>query len=181
MAKPSAAAARRREARLPPPSRVHLVEPRGDHGHQWCGSHPRLGPAILVLLMTVVLLTAGLDMLLGSASAKWAALAPAPVPMLMRLGISPEMTTAAYRLEDSSVNTAAPLMPNFALVLGFCQRWRPGFGGGGQISAMLPYSAAMMSAGVILVGLRAALELPLGPQADVHYSPPQATSSLVPS
>jgi aminobenzoyl-glutamate transport protein len=139
------------------------------------------GLPIPVLLMAIVVLTAGLDMLIGSASAKWAALAPVLVPMLMLLGVSPEMTTAAYRMGDSSVNMASPLMPYFALVLGFCQRWRPGFGVGGLISAMLPYSAAMMSAGLILVGLWSALELPLGPQADVHYSPPQATSSLVPS
>jgi aminobenzoyl-glutamate transport protein len=139
------------------------------------------GLPIPVLLMAIVVLTAGLDMLIGSASAKWAALAPVLVPMLMLLGVSPEMTTAAYRMGDSSVNMASPLMPYFALVLGFCQRWRPGFGVGGLISAMLPYSAAMMSAGLILVGLWSALELPLGPQADVHYSPPEATSSLVPS
>ena len=103
-----------------------------------------------------------------------AALAPVLVPMLMLLGISPEMTTAAYRMGDSSVNMASPLMPYFALVLGFCQRWRPGFGVGGLISAMLPYSAAMMSAGLLLTGLWATLELPLGPQAPVHYSPPEA-------
>lgn len=139
------------------------------------------GLPIPVLLMAIVLLTAGLDMLIGSASAKWAALAPVLVPMLMLLGISPEMTTAAYRMGDSSVNMASPLMPYFALVLGFCQRWRPGFGVGGLISTMLPYSAAMMSAGLILVGLWVAFELPLGPQAGVQYSPPQATSSLVPS
>ena len=129
-----------------------------------------------VLLMAIVVLTAALDMLIGSASAKWAAIAPVLVPMLMLLGISPEMTTAAYRMGDSSVNMASPLMPYFALVLGFCQRWRPGFGVGGLISAMLPYSAAMMSAGLILVGLWSALELPLGPQAGVHYSPPSAIS-----
>jgi len=132
------------------------------------------GLPIPVLLMAIVLLTAGLDMLIGSASAKWAALAPVLVPMLMLLGISPEMTTAAYRMGDSSVNMASPLMPYFALVLGFCQRWRPGFGVGGLISAMLPYSAAMMSAGLLLTGLWATLELPLGPQAPVHYSPPEA-------
>ena len=132
------------------------------------------GLPIPILLMAIVLLTAGLDMLIGSASAKWAALAPVLVPMLMLLGISPEMTTAAYRMGDSSVNMASPLMPYFALVLGFCQRWRPGFGVGGLISAMLPYSAAMMSAGLLLTGLWATLELPLGPQAPVHYSPPEA-------
>jgi aminobenzoyl-glutamate transport protein len=130
------------------------------------------GLPIPLLLMAIVLLTAGLDMLIGSASAKWAALAPVLVPMLMLLGVSPEMTTAAYRMGDSTVNMASPLMPYFALVLGFCQRWRPDFGVGGLISAMLPYSAALMAAGVLMTGLWAGLELPTGPGAAAHYAPP---------
>lgn len=128
------------------------------------------GLPIPALMVGIVLLTAALDMFIGSASAKWAALAPVLVPMLMLLGVSPEMTTAAYRMGDSSVNMASPLMPYFGLVLGFCQRWRPGFGVGGLISAMLPYSVAMMTAGALLTGAWAALELPTGPGAPVHYS-----------
>ncbi|HEY9218485.1 MAG TPA: AbgT family transporter [Phenylobacterium sp.] len=133
------------------------------------------GLPIPVLLMGLVLLTAALDMLIGSASAKWAALAPVLVPMLMLLGVSPELTTAAYRMGDSSVNMASPLMPYFGLALAFCQRWVPGFGVGGLISAMLPYSAAMMTAGVLMTGAWAALELPTGPGAAPHYTPPAAT------
>ncbi len=136
------------------------------------------GLPIPVLLMGLVLLTAALDMLIGSASAKWAALAPVLVPMLMLVGISPEMTTAAYRMGDSTVNMASPLMPYFGLGLAFCQRWKPDFGVGGLISAMLPYSAAMMAAGVLMTGLWAAFELPLGPAAGVHYTPP--TGSIAP-
>lgn len=133
------------------------------------------GLPIPVLLMGLVLLTAALDMLIGSASAKWAALAPVLVPMLMLVGVSPEMTTAAYRMGDSTVNMASPLMPYFGLGLAFCQRWKPDFGVGGLISAMLPYSAAMMAVGVLMTGLWAAFELPLGPAAGVHYTPPTGT------
>jgi aminobenzoyl-glutamate transport protein len=135
------------------------------------------GLPIPVLLMGLVLLTAFLDMMIGSASAKWAALAPVLVPMLMLLGVSPEMTTAAYRMGDSTVNMASPLMPYFGLALAFCQRWKPDFGVGGLISAMLPYSAAMMAAGLLMTGLWSALELPLGPGAGVHYSPPAASAA----
>lgn len=128
------------------------------------------GLPIPVLLVMIVLLTAALDMLIGSASAKWAALAPVLVPMLMLLNVSPEMTTAAYRMGDSTVNMASPLMPYFGLVLGFCQRWKPGFGVGGLISTMLPYSAALMLAGTLMTGAWGVLELPTGPGAPVHYS-----------
>jgi aminobenzoyl-glutamate transport protein len=129
------------------------------------------GLPIPALLMGIVLLTAGLDMLIGSASAKWAALAPILVPMLMLLGVSPEMTTAAYRMGDSTVNMASPLMPYFGLALAFCQRWKADFGVGGLISVMLPYSAALMAAGVLMTGIWATLELPTGPGAGVHYAP----------
>lgn len=127
------------------------------------------GLPVPALLAGLVVLTAALDMLIGSASAKWAAVAPVLVPMLMLLGVSPEMTTAAYRMGDSSVNMASPLMPYFPLALGFCQRWRSDFGVGGLISVMLPYSAAMMLAAIALTGTWAALELPTGPGAPVHY------------
>lgn len=130
------------------------------------------GLPIPVLLMAMVVMTAALDMLIGSASAKWAALAPILVPMLMLLGVSPEMTTAAYRMGDSTVNMASPLMPYFGLALAFCQKWKPEFGVGGLISAMLPYSAAMMAAGVLMTGAWVALELPTGPGASVHYHAP---------
>lgn len=128
------------------------------------------GLPIPALLCMIVLLTAALDMLIGSASAKWAALAPVLVPMLMLLNVSPEMTTAAYRMGDSTVNMASPLMPYFGLVLGFCQRWRPGFGVGGLISTMLPYSAALMLVGTLMTGAWGLLDLPTGPGAPVHYS-----------
>jgi aminobenzoyl-glutamate transport protein len=130
------------------------------------------GLPIPALLMGLVVLTAVLDMFIGSASAKWAALAPVLVPMLMLLHISPEMTTAAYRMGDSSVNMASPLMPYFGLALAYCRRWVPEFGVGGLISAMLPYSWAMMTAGLLLVGAWSALEIPTGPHAPVHYFHP---------
>jgi hypothetical protein len=72
----------------------------------------------------VVLFTALLNLFVGSASAKWALLAPVLAPMLILLGISPEMTTAAYRVGDSATNIITPLMVYFPLILIFCQRWR---------------------------------------------------------
>ena len=44
--------------------------------------------------------------------------------MLMLLGISPEMATAAYRVGDSATNIITPLMVYFPLILIFCQRWQ---------------------------------------------------------
>lgn len=125
-----------------------------------------------LLLISVVLVSCFFDLFVGSASAKWSALAPIVVPMFMLLGISPEMTTAAYRMGDSVTNIATPLMSYFPLILTFAQRWDPRFGLGSLMSTMLPYAGTFLIAGLTMVALWVALDLPLGPGVGVHYEPP---------
>ena len=122
-----------------------------------------------LLVAAIVVLAAGMNLVVGSASAKWGMLAPVLVPMLMLLGISPEMTTAAYRMGDSVTNPITPLMVYFPLVLAFCQRWIPGFGMGSLIAAMLPYSVAFLVGGLVMTVGWVFLDLPLGPGAAVEF------------
>ena len=133
-----------------------------------------------LLLIAVVLVSCFFDLFVGSASAKWSALAPVVVPMFMLLGISPEMTTAAYRMGDSVTNIATPLMSYFPLILTFAQRWDPKFGLGSLMSTMLPYAGAFLIAGLTMVALWVALDLPLGPGAGVHYVLPPVGEAIVP-
>ncbi len=123
------------------------------------------------LLVMIVLFSALLNLFVGSASAKWALLAPVMVPMLMLLGISPEMSTAAYRVGDSATNIITPLMVYFPLILIFCQRWQKDFGLGSLAATMLPYSVGLMLAGLAMVGFWAVLDVPLGPGAGVFIEP----------
>lgn len=44
-------------------------------------------------IIGMIVLTAVVNLLIGSASAKWALLSPIMVPMLMAVGISPELTS----------------------------------------------------------------------------------------
>lgn len=125
-----------------------------------------------LLLVAVVLVSCFFDLFIGSASAKWSALAPIVVPMFMLLGISPEMTTAAYRMGDSVTNIATPLMSYFPLILTFSQRWDPRFGLGSLMSTMLPYAGAFLVAGLAMVAGWVYFELPLGPGVGVGYEPP---------
>ena len=125
-----------------------------------------------VLLVSVLLFSSFLDLFIGSASAKWSALSPVVVPMFMLLGISPEMTTAAYRMGDSFTNIMTPLMSYFPLVLGFARRWDKSFGVGSLLSMMLPFALCFAFAGIVMTAGWVFLELPLGPGAGVHYTPP---------
>jgi aminobenzoyl-glutamate transport protein len=127
-----------------------------------------------ILLVGVQAFSSVLDLFIGSASAKWSALAPVVVPMFMLLGISPEMTTAAYRMGDSYTNIMTPLMAYFPLVLAFSRRWDPRVGVGSLLSMMLPYALCFMGAGIAMTLGWAFFDLPLGPHASVHYVPPAA-------
>ena len=125
-----------------------------------------------VLLVSVQGFSSLLDLFIGSASAKWSAMAPVVVPMFMLLGISPEMTTAAYRMGDSYTNIMTPLMAYFPLVLAFCRRWTPSTGVGSLLALMLPYALGFMVVGMTMTMTWAHFDLPLGPGAQVHYTPP---------
>ena len=125
-----------------------------------------------LLMASIILFGALLNLFIGSASAKWALLAPVLVPMLMLVGISPEMTTAAYRVGDSATNIITPLMPYLPLVLVFAQRWQKDFGLGSLVATMLPYSVFLLLSGLILTILWVFLGLPLGPAAPVSFSMP---------
>ncbi|MDE0509192.1 MAG: AbgT family transporter, partial [Gammaproteobacteria bacterium] len=125
-----------------------------------------------LLMASIILFGAVLNLFIGSASAKWALLAPVLVPMLMLVGISPEMSTAAYRVGDSATNIITPLMPYFPLVLVFAQRWQKEFGLGSLVATMLPYSVFLLLAGLVLTILWVSLGLPLGPAAPVSFTMP---------
>lgn len=131
-----------------------------------------LGLPAPFLLLAVQMMSSFLDLFIGSASAKWSAMAPVVVPMFMLLGISPEMTTAAYRMGDSYTNIMTPLMSYFPLVLTFARRWDRNFGVGSLLAVMLPYALCFMVAGIAMVIGWVALDLPLGPGAQVFYARP---------
>lgn len=142
---------------------------------QGAGAIEHSGLPMPALLALIVAFAATVNLFIGSASAKWALLAPVLVPMMMLLDVSPEMTTAAYRVGDSVTNIITPLMVYFPLVLTFCQRWRSDFGLGSLTAVMLPYSFSLLLVGLAMTFFWVYLGLPLGPGAGVHYALPQAT------
>ena len=125
-----------------------------------------------VLLPILATMSAWLDFLIASGSAKWAAMSPVATPMLMLLDVSPEMTTAAYRVGDTVTNLISPLNPYVVLTLVFAQRWVPSLKLGTMIALLLPLAIAFYFAGMALTAAWVALGIPVGPGAPVGYEIP---------
>ena len=122
-----------------------------------------------VTITGIIVLTGFINLFVGSASAKWALLAPIFIPMLMQLGISPDLAQAAYRIGDSSTNIITPLMPYFPLVVVFCQRYVTNAGIGTLTAMMLPFSISFLILWTLFLLVYWGAGLPLGLQASYEY------------
>jgi aminobenzoyl-glutamate transport protein len=128
----------------------------------------RSGLPDIPLFLSFIVLSAVINLTMGSASAKWAIMAPVFVPMLMLIGYSPEFTQLAYRIGDSVTNIISPMMSYFALIVAFMQRYDRKAGIGTVIATMLPYTVtfwlvwSLMLIGWMLLGL------PVGPGAGLY-------------
>jgi aminobenzoyl-glutamate transport protein len=123
----------------------------------------KLALGTLPLMVAFVLLTAFLNLFMGSASAKWAIMAPVFVPMFMLLGYTPEFTQAAYRIGDSTTNIISPMMSYLALIISFMQRYRADAGLGTLVATMLPYSMTFLVGWTLLLIVWILLGLSVGP------------------
>jgi aminobenzoyl-glutamate transport protein len=130
-----------------------------------------LGLPTIPLFICFILLTAVVNLFMGSASAKWALMAPVFIPMFMLLGYSPEMTQVAYRVGDSVTNIISPMMSYFALIIAFFQRYEPKAGIGTLVATMLPYSICFLLGWSVMFGIWIWLELPIGPDSPLIYLP----------
>ena len=117
------------------------------------------------LVILFIILSAFINLFIGSASAKWAIMAPIFVPMFMNMGLTPELSQMAYRIADSSTNIISPLMNYFAMIVIFMQKYDEERGLGTLISTMLPYSIAFLVFWSLLLIIWMIIKLPLGPGA----------------
>jgi aminobenzoyl-glutamate transport protein len=124
---------------------------------------------LIPLMILFIILSASINMLMGSASAKWAILAPIFIPMFMIMGYSPELSQVVYRIGDSVTNVISPMMSFFALIIAFIQKYEPKAGIGTIIATMIPYSVVFFFVWVILLVAWLLLDIPLGPDAGIHY------------
>ena len=121
------------------------------------------------LLVSFILLIAFFNLFIGSMSAKYAIVAPIFVPMLMIVGISPELTQASYRIGDSATNVITPLNAYLVIILMFMQRYAKGAGMGTLVSMMLPYSIIFLVVWTLLLLAWVGLGIPLGVNGPLTY------------
>jgi aminobenzoyl-glutamate transport protein len=123
------------------------------------------GLGTIPLIIAFVLVSATINLFMGSASAKWAIMAPVFIPMFMLLGYTPEFTQVAYRIGDSTTNIVSPMMSYFALIIAFMQRYQPSAGLGTLVATMLPYSVVFLFGWTLMLVIWIMLGLPVGPGA----------------
>lgn len=120
------------------------------------------------LILGLIAMTAVIDIFIGGVVPKWAIFAPVFVPLFIQLGVSPDLAMAAYRVGDSPINVATPLMPYFALIVIFAERYRRKVGVGSIISLMLPYTVVLLVVWSALLVVWYLLGIPLGPGASIY-------------
>jgi aminobenzoyl-glutamate transport protein len=127
-----------------------------------------IGLTGLGLLIGFIVVSCLINILIASASAKWAILSPIFVPMFMLLGYHPAFTQLAYRIGDSITNPITPLLPYFPILLGFAQQYDEDLGMGTLISLLLPYTIFFAIFWILLFVAWFFLGLPLGPGAFIN-------------
>lgn len=127
-----------------------------------------IGLTGIPLIVAFVILAAIINMFMGSASAKWAIMAPVFIPMFMLLGYHPALTQAAFRIGDSVTNLITPMMSYFALIVAFAQKYDEKYGIGTIISTMLPYTILLTIIWTILLVVWMWLGLPVGPDGPLY-------------
>ncbi|MFO7828673.1 MAG: AbgT family transporter [Bacteroidales bacterium] len=123
---------------------------------------------LIPLVIMFVIFSGSINLIMGSASAKWALLAPIFVPLFMFLGYTPELTQVVYRIGDSVTNMISPMMSFFALIIVYFQKYDEKAGIGTIVATMLPYSVIFFIGWVVLLIVWLLVGLPLGPGAGVH-------------
>ncbi|MBT2684153.1 AbgT family transporter [Bacillus sp. ISL-37] len=120
------------------------------------------------LILAFIVISGFINLFIGSASAKWAIMAPVFVPIMMQIGYTPEFTQLVYRIADSTTNIISPLMPYFAIVIAFAQKYDKKVGIGTLIATMLPYSIALTIAWVAMLIIWMLLGIDIGPGSSIY-------------
>lgn len=121
----------------------------------------------VILIIGLIILTSVINIFMGSASAKWAILAPIFIPMFATLGYHPAFTQMVYRIGDSITNPITPMIPYLPFLLTIAQRYDKSIKLGTLIAHLLPYSIIIGVVWTVIMLIWFLLGLPVGPGGPV--------------
>ncbi|GHU61670.1 aminobenzoyl-glutamate transporter [Clostridia bacterium] len=120
------------------------------------------------LLLGLMFISSLLNLIIGSASSKWAILAPIFIPMMMIIGFDPAVTQLVYRIGDSLSNPLSPLSPYFPVLIGFAKKYDKNAGIGTMIAKVIPFSVVFTIIWIIQLFIWIVFNLPLGPGGGIY-------------
>ncbi len=119
----------------------------------------------ILLMIGFMIITAFINLFMGSASAKWNLLATIFVPMLLITtdgNLGSEVIQAGYRIADSSTNVVTPLMSYAGIILLACKKYIDDFEYGDLMALMVPYSIGIFVSWTILFVAWMLIGIPFG-------------------
>lgn len=117
----------------------------------------------IVLIIGILILSGLVNMVIGSASAKWGILAPIFVPMMLLIGFHPAFTQMIYRVGDSITNPITPMMPYMPLLLTYAQKYDKNMKLGSLLSSLMPYTIVLSIVWTLFLIIWYLLGIPVGP------------------
>ena len=122
------------------------------------------------LIVVFMLICATVNILMTSQVAKWSIFSPIIVPIFARLGWSPALAQAAFRVSDSATNCMSPISPFLFMMIDIARdtfkckdtstsKW---------LSLLVPSCLVMFLVWTLLLVAWILLDLPLGPGAAIH-------------
>ena len=133
-------------------------------GSEFLSKSKLTGAPLIICFIGITML---INFVIGSASAKWALMAPIFVPMFMKLNFSPAFTQAAFRIADSVTNAISPLEPFMPFIIMTALKYDKKSGLGTIIATMLPLVISFAVAWVLLLLVWFGFNLPLGPGSTI--------------
>lgn len=113
-------------------------------------------------LILFIFLTAAINLIMVSSSAKWAFMSFIFVPLFSSMGISPDLTQCAFRIGDSATNAITPFMFYMPLMLAYMQQYNKQANYASLLKYTWRYSLSILVVWSALFACWYLLKIPLG-------------------
>lgn len=118
--------------------------------------------APLGALVLFILFTACVNLIMVSATSKWAFMSFIFIPIFAQMGITPDVVQCAFRIGDSSTNALTPFLFYMPLVLTYMRQYDNRVTYGTLLKYTWLYSLAILAVWIILFIVWFLLKIPVG-------------------